>query len=304
MDNFQIETAQNISIEHNLAGVGERILAFLVDLAIIIVYMIIAGVLLAGISEDGGSEMMFYLVLGLPAFLYYLLWETLGGGLFSADGINSSNFIISAALLLLAYILYFACMTGTVNHMILSYINNNGKIVDTEVSSGLKNDFGKILLLSFITGILLVAGFILLIIPGIYLFVPLSLVTAILVFRRNGVMDSISESFQLIKNNWWMTFASILCITIIVYLIGLVFQIPALIYIFVRAFTVASEGSAANPQDTFGTGYVIVNTISSAIQYFVYSILPIGFAFIYFNLNEKHNFTGTYETIDNLGNNS
>ena len=80
MDNFQIETAQNISIEHNLAGVGERILAFLVDLAIIIVYMIIAGVLMAGMSEEGGSEMMFYLVLGLPAFLYYLLWETLWNG--------------------------------------------------------------------------------------------------------------------------------------------------------------------------------------------------------------------------------
>lgn len=251
---------------------------------------------------------LFFKLVG-PAFLLlvaavtYYAWATLGGGLFSANGIDSSNFIISAGLLFLAYILYFACMTGTVNHMILSYIHNNGKIIDAEVSSGLKNDLGKILLLSVITGILLVAGFIFFIIPGIYLFVPLSLVTAILVFRRNGVMDSIAESFQLIKNNWWMTFASILCVTVIVYLIGLVFQIPALVYIFVRAFTVASEGSAANPQEMFGTGYVIVNTISSAIQYFVYSILPIGFAFIYFNLNEKQNFTGTYETIDNLGNN-
>lgn len=80
MDNFQIETAQNISIEHNLAGVGERILAFLVDLAIIVVYMIIAGVIMAGLTSGEGSEWMFYLVLGLPAFLYYLLWETLWNG--------------------------------------------------------------------------------------------------------------------------------------------------------------------------------------------------------------------------------
>ena len=79
MDNFQIETAQNISIEHNLAGVGERILAFLVDLAIIIVYMIVAGVVMAGLAEDG-SMMMFYLVLGLPSFLYYLLFETFCNG--------------------------------------------------------------------------------------------------------------------------------------------------------------------------------------------------------------------------------
>lgn len=251
---------------------------------------------------------LFFKLVG-PAFLLlvaavaYYAWSTLGGGMFSANGFDSSNFIISAALLLIAYLLYFTSMTGTINHMILSYINNNGKIIDSEVASGLKSDFGKIFLLSILTGILLVAGFLFFIIPGIYLFVPLSLVTAILVFRRNGVTDSISESFQLIKNNWWITFASILCITIIVYLVALIFQIPALIYIFVRAFTVASEGSANNPQDFMGTGYVILNTITSAIQYIVYSIVPIGFAFIYFNLNEKKNFTGTYETIDNLGNN-
>jgi len=80
MDNFQIETAQNISIEQNAAGIGDRILAFIVDMAIIVVYMILAGLLMAGISGDNGSEMMYYLVLGLPPFLYYLLWETFWNG--------------------------------------------------------------------------------------------------------------------------------------------------------------------------------------------------------------------------------
>ena len=80
MDNFQIETAQNISIEQNAAGIGDRILAFIVDMAIIVVYMILAGLLMAGITGDNGSEMMYYLVLGLPPFLYYLLWETFWDG--------------------------------------------------------------------------------------------------------------------------------------------------------------------------------------------------------------------------------
>ncbi|MFV8226071.1 RDD family protein [Christiangramia aquimixticola] len=80
MDNFQVETAQNISIQHNVAGVGERMLAFLIDLAIIVVYMIFAGIVMAGITAGNGSGMMYYLVLGLPAFLYYLLWESLWNG--------------------------------------------------------------------------------------------------------------------------------------------------------------------------------------------------------------------------------
>lgn len=80
MDNFQIETAQNISIEQNVAGIGERILAFIVDLAIIVIYMIFAGLIMAGIQGDRGNQMMYYLVLGLPSFLYYLLWETFWNG--------------------------------------------------------------------------------------------------------------------------------------------------------------------------------------------------------------------------------
>ena len=79
MDNFQIETAQNIRIEQNVAGIGERILAFLVDLSIIIIYIVIASLIMAGLN-DSGSEMMYYFVLGLPSFLYYLLWETFWDG--------------------------------------------------------------------------------------------------------------------------------------------------------------------------------------------------------------------------------
>jgi hypothetical protein len=261
------------------------------------------------LRENYKTAFKLFIKLVGPAFLLliaaisYYSWTTLGSSFLEAGGLNISGFLIAGALLLIAYLLYFTSMVGTINHMILSYINNDGKIIDAEVSTGLKEDFGRILLLSIISSILIFAGMIFFIIPGIYLMVPLSLVTAILVFRRKGVMDSIGDSFQLVKDNWWMTFASILSISIIVYLVGLIFQLPALIYIFFRAFTVASEGSAANPGEMFGTGYIIINAISSAIQYIIYSITPIGIAFVYFNLNEKKNFTGAHETIQNLGNN-
>jgi len=239
----------------------------------------------------------------LVAAITFYTYTTLGSSLFTSGNLDASNVIIALALLMIAYLAYFSSMTGTMNHMILSYINNDGHIKDEEVKNGLKQDFGKILLLSILTGIITFAAFMFFVIPGIYVFVPLSLVTAILVFRRNGVTDSISESFQLVKENWWMTFATLLCIYLVIYVIGLIFQLPALIYIFIRAFTVASESSAAEPQEMFGTGYVIINAISSAIQYIIYSMTVIGVAFVYFHLNEKKNFTGTYETIQNLGNN-
>lgn len=80
MDNFQIETAQNISIQQNVAGIGERILAFLVDFLLITAYVVLSFLVIAGLKEDNGSLMMYYLVLGLPTFLYFLLWETFWDG--------------------------------------------------------------------------------------------------------------------------------------------------------------------------------------------------------------------------------
>ena len=106
-------------------------------------------------------------VLLIAAVTYYA-WATMGVSLISPEGINNSNFIISAGLMLLAYILYVSSMTGTVYHIILSYINNKGTIVASEVSAGLKADFGKILLVTFISWILIFAGTLLLILPGIY----------------------------------------------------------------------------------------------------------------------------------------
>ncbi|MDT0689053.1 RDD family protein [Salegentibacter sp. F188] len=80
MDNFQIETAQNISIKQNVAGIGERIVAYIVDSFILILYAIITGLIISGTDLDSGGTWMYYLVLGLPVFLYYLLWETFWNG--------------------------------------------------------------------------------------------------------------------------------------------------------------------------------------------------------------------------------
>lgn len=80
MDNFQIETAQNVSIQQNAAGIGERILAYLIDLLIIIAYFIIAIFMIGALSLDYGDEWAFWLILSLPPFLYFILWETFWDG--------------------------------------------------------------------------------------------------------------------------------------------------------------------------------------------------------------------------------
>lgn len=242
------------------------------------------------------------LILLVVALSYYS-YNTLGTN-FSNFFSGSGEFFISAIVMLLAYFFYTVTFTGTAYHIIKSYVKNDGQIIATEVSSGMKKDLGKLILLGFLSAIMIFAGSMLFLIPGIYLSVPLSLASAILVFRSDDVMESISESFQLIKNNWWITFFTLIVIWLLIYIISMVFQLPAIIYMFIKAFTVVQEGSSADPSSMFDGVYLVISIIASVIQYILYCIIPVGVAFIYFNLNEKKNFTGTYETIENLGKNT
>ncbi len=82
MDNFQIETAQNVSIQQNVASVSTRIGSFLLDGLIMGVYIFIIALILSaiGMDDDVMDLWAFYLLLGLPLFFYHLLFEVLMNG--------------------------------------------------------------------------------------------------------------------------------------------------------------------------------------------------------------------------------
>ncbi|MBP2833430.1 RDD family protein [Aquimarina sp. U1-2] len=80
MDNFQIETAQNVSIQQNAAGIGERILAYIIDLLILVSYFLIAAFITGVITSGLQDSWVLWLILGIPIFLYFLLWETFWNG--------------------------------------------------------------------------------------------------------------------------------------------------------------------------------------------------------------------------------
>lgn len=80
MEQFQIETAQNISIRQNTAHLGERMIAYIIDSFIIGVYIILVVLLLVTMDVEFEDQWAFYMVLNLPAFLYYVILETLMDG--------------------------------------------------------------------------------------------------------------------------------------------------------------------------------------------------------------------------------
>lgn len=246
------------------------------------------------------------LILLVLAYVFYM--QTVFGSLGILEGnpnfFGSSEFgftiILSFLLIILAGIAYYGLMYGTVMYSIQSYMHNNGEIDKKEVITGVKRDFWKLMGISVLTGLMIVVGMLVCIAPGIYLAVVLATTYGVLVFEKRSVTDSISYSFELIKGEWWITFATLLVILILYYVIIMIAQIPQYIYFFIKMFTVA-ETMSSDPSSMFDGIYIALNGFALLMQYIFYVIIVIATGFIYFNLNEKKNFTGTIETIESLG---
>lgn len=238
-------------------------------------------------------------ILLVAALSYYTF--TVPSSILQSMDFSSGDFIVGFSVLALTLLIYYSYLYATIYHYIKSYIKHEGETEETEIRTGVKNDFGKLLILFLVSAMIMFAGFALFVIPGIYLFVPLSLVGAIMVFKQTNLTDTISYSFTLIRDNWWMTFITLIVTGLLVYIISLVFQIPLIVYTLIKMMTMVQEGSAADMALDSDWVLIVLQVLASLIQYILYSISVIVIAFIYFSLNEEKNLTGTFEQIDNLG---
>lgn len=243
------------------------------------------------------------LLIMLGAYVFYMqsivgsfgILETVG----SLSGF-STTMVLALVVLILAGLVYYALLNGVVLHYIKSYIKNNGVVVKEEVSAGVKNDFWKLIGTSLLVGLIIAVGSMFCVIPGIYLGVVLSTAYTVVVFEGKEVTDAISHCFNIIRDEWWITFATFFVVFLLYYFIMIIFQIPQYIYIFINALTMSQEVSA-DPTSMFDWVYILLTTIGMVFQYLLYSIIVICTAFVYFNLNEKKHFTGTMETIESIG---
>ncbi len=244
-----------------------------------------------------------FLILLLALTYYsYLGMDSFDNSIFGIYmGENMDMYFISLFILFSALVGFYVLLYATVLHFIKSYLQNGGVVNETEVYQGVKNNFGGMLGTLLLTGIMIFVGLLLCFLPGIYLWAPLSLAPAVLVFQNRTIIDSISESFQLIKNNWWTTFFSLFVIVLLTYIVGLIFQVPMIFYMLFKTITSASEIRAGDPSGIIDWVTITLNVIASLAQYLLSVIVIIASAFIYHNLDEKKNATGSYKIISELG---
>ncbi|MDE0376610.1 MAG: hypothetical protein OXK16_11720 [bacterium] len=87
-----------------------------------------------------------------------------------------------------------------------------------------------ILLATIVAGILMVIGFVLLVIPGIFVLVSLAVTWEALIIEGVGPMESIKRSWRLVSGERWRVFgAGVLVIVLMVIFVGVVSAVIALI---------------------------------------------------------------------------
>ena len=169
----------------------------------------------------------------------------------------------------------------THSYITLYVRKGKGNFTKDDVGELLKKKIWKVLGVGFIAYLLTGIGVLLFYIPGIYLGITLSFVFIIIIYEEKTVGQTISRSFQVIKGNWWKTFALILVFGMIIGAMSYVFIIPIYIIFIFAAFS----GSQ------IGAGSVIVITLFAFLYFAAYmffmAMQQIMIAFQYFNISAE-----------------
>lgn len=145
-------------------------------------------------------------------------------------------------------------------------------------------------------GLLLLFAFVVLLVPGIYLSVVLSLYFIVNMVEGTDFLSTISRCSTLIKGKWWST-----C--------GLLFVMVGLIYVLFLGFGIVAGITGAglrgaellSSSDNFRGLAIAISAISTLLSLLLYPPILLAIAFQYFNLVERHEGVGMHHLVSQLG---
>ncbi len=194
-------------------------------------------------------------------------------------------------------------MFGTVYGYIKLYIEKgSGQFSLNDVWMQVTQNFLRLLLGLFVVGVVLVVGFALCIIPGIYFWVALSILFSIMMFEGMDFGNSFGRSMKLINKKWWFTFGLLLVMGIMLYILRLVISLPAVVFGLKSIFTNMKHMEAG--QDVFQSlplSFYIVNALTKLVSQLLLVIPIVLTSFLYFSLVEKIEKPSLMEKIDQIG---
>jgi hypothetical protein len=201
-------------------------------------------------------------------------------------------FLISMLFLMFSYLIITMV---TYSYIILYKNSGPGSIDIDDVWQKTKSSFWMLLFTGIGFAIIIFFGFLLLIIPGIYLSVALSIIYIVRMEEEIGFFEAVNRCIKIIKGNWWFTFGVIIVVGFIQGFLGFIFYIPNYIVTFFLAFAGVDAYSGGTAKILF-----IISSIISSLGALLYAINTIAIAFQYYNLIERKEAPGLIQQIEDI----
>ncbi|RZL28493.1 MAG: hypothetical protein EOO96_20820 [Pedobacter sp.] len=220
--------------------------------------------------------------------------NTVGNGR-SSRGLGLGNIYgLEYFLSLLFSLATYASMTVAILSFIALYVQKGNQAPSTEEVWGyFKYYFFRIFGSSIVLILMVFVGLVFCLVPGLYLFPFVAMMFPIMVIENGTLGYSFSRSFQMIKDNFWVTFGTLIIVWIIVYACMSMVVLPTTLFSMIGMFT------SKNPQMSLSLS-MATTVLQSLCQ--VFTIIPIiTISLSYFSLLEQKENTGLMERITNFG---
>ncbi len=239
------------------------------------------------------------ILIAVVAMIYYMISMQ---SLVSQDTNGVIGMFSSALIMMVAYLVAIVFINLAGMYYIKSYIDNNGIVNQEEIKRNTKERFWSFTGFGVLAALILFASIMLCVFPMFYTWTVLSLGASILVFENESATSTIGKCFSFISGHFWETFGVIFVVGLLIGVLGYIFKIPAIVYQFVQmGIGINNEDPTAVFNLFSDPIYLLLNLISIVGQLMFYAITLITNVFIYFDINEQKNLTGTIEKIDSLG---
>ena len=213
------------------------------------------------------------------------------GGAFSTYmSMFTLGFFIAYILIGLASLTTFLYI---VSYMALYAKSSDGVVKSSDVWSKVSKAFLPMLGGSIIFFLLVCIGTILCIIPGIIVSVYLGFYCYVYVNEERSVIDSFYRSYELVTNNWWITFGYGIIFSLIVGIIGAIFAVPTYL---------AAIGTVFGIDFLTGEVYIYISALISYVgSFLLYPVLYIAMGVMYYSHRNKLEGIDMESEIDNIG---
>jgi len=142
--------------------------------------------------------------------------------------------------------------------------------------------------------ILIALGLLLLLVPGIYLGVAISLFFVVKVLENTGFSTTISRCVSLTSGKWWSTFGLLVVMGLIIYFMFAALGIMVALFGGIKSLLLSSGSASASV-------LVVLSAFSGLLSLLLYPPVMLAIAFQYFNLVELKEGVGLRLLVDKLG---